>query len=101
MFENERAQNDHARALLAHFPIRIKITDTGDLPRAVAIDPDHFGLSLQIEVTGLEGNWNHGVKRCRFGVNVAAVKIAVAAVDAGGPLCDARVERRRRTIRLG
>ncbi len=83
-----------------HLPLRIKIAYAGHLPRAIAVDANDFGLSPEIEVAGLERDRDHGIERGRFGVDMAAIKVAVAAVNTSGPLRDPRIKRSRRPIGL-
>src|SRR5206468_3621850 len=81
-------------------PGGVEITHAGHLSRTVAIDAKNFAVCPQVEVAGLDSHGNRGVKRGGFGVHMAAVEIAVTAIHARRTFADARVKRRRRTIRL-
>jgi len=101
MLEHEGAQNHHAGAQVTHLSFRIEIAYAFDTLIAVGIDAKHLRAGSQIEIAGLERHRNRRVKRRRLGMNVAAVKIAMTAINAGGPFRNARVERLGRTIRPG
>src|SRR5919106_4869345 len=100
MLEDKGAQNHHPGALFPRLPIGVEVTHPGHLPRAIAIDAANFGSGSEIEIAGVERYGDRDVKRRRLGVHVAAVKIAVATIDARRPFRNACVERLRRAIRL-
>src|SRR4030095_5172562 len=101
MFEDKGAQDHHPCALLARLPFGVEVAHAGDLPRVVRIDAVDLCSSPEIEVAGFQSHRNRHVKRCRLGMNMTAIKIAMAAVDARRSFWYSRVEGLRRPIRLG
>src|SRR5882724_11742561 len=101
MLKDKRAQDHHASAQFVCPPIGIEITHSRHLLITLAVDAEYLGFGSEVEIVGFQRHWDRRVERCGLGVHMAAVKIAVSAVNAGRSLGDARIERLGWTIRLG
>src|SRR5258705_7608846 len=101
MLEDKRAQDHDASAQFVCLAVGIEITHSRHLLVTVAVDAEYLGSSSEIEVAGFQRHRDHRIECCGLGVHMAAVKIAVAAVNTCRTLGDARIERRGWPIRLG
>src|SRR4051812_20535761 len=101
MLEDKRAQDHDASAQFVCLAVGIEITHSRHLLVTITVDAKYLGSSSEVEVAGFQRHRDHRVERCGLGVYMTPVKIAVAAVNTGGTLGDARIERRGWPIRLG
>src|SRR2546425_13319487 len=101
MFKDKGAQDHYAGALFSRLPIGIEITHSSYVSCAVAIDAKNFGSGFEIEVAGFKRHWDRDIKCRRLRVDMAAIKIAVTAVDTSRAFRNARIERLGRAIGLG